>query len=142
MTKMLLWIACGVFLVAVAIGLGGRRVEADCASDNDATLDGRDVYVFEASGDFNFYLDAEWELKSDASWVTVQPAMTGNWNVENVTYTPSYLQWQDCIDSYVFYCEGNLEDKFEDGNVNSKLDAGLVPNHASAVDATFIPKVQ
>ena len=106
---------------------------------NEADIVGRDVVAY-ADGSFIFFLDATWRLKSDPAWVTVQATQAGQFNVRDVAYYPEYLLYQSCDDSYVFTCEGKLINTAFDGNVTTQFDAGLAPNHAGDLEATFIPK--
>jgi len=139
MMKSFVVVIVAVLALGLTLGVGGHLANA-CPDTNWANLEPAENMDVSQDGSFSFTLEAEWSMKTNPSWVIVEPALSGQFNVTNVAYTPQYLQYQNCVDSYTFTCEGNLQRTDLDGNVNSQLNVGLSPNYAFDVEATFVPK--
>jgi hypothetical protein len=138
-------VAASLAFIGAALVLDGAslpRAAADCATGNlaEIELDG-EVNVQADTGNFAFGLLGKWWLESNPAWVTIQLASTGSANVTNVVYYPPYLQNQNCIeeDGASFSVTGTLQEEEEDGNVNTRFDAGVAPDHDFDILATYIP---
>lgn len=142
MNRLALGMCVVVVLFAVAVCLGGKRTLLACPETNTCEGSWDNRHVNSPDGSFYFDLYFEWHLTGAASWVTAQVYSGGaSSNVQDVTYTPSFLQNQACEDDTTFFVQGKLVNKFQDGVVDSQLDAGITPHHCGDYVATFIPHV-